>query len=262
MNLISNFGISVVMATYNGMPYLSEQLRSVLAQLLPDDELIIVDDGSQDGSLELINDLLSPLVRCVRNSQNLGVIGTFERGLLMSSNDIVFLCDQDDVWLPGKRDAVVQAFDKDPNLWIVISDAELIDARGEVTEPSFMAMRGGFRGSFWQTMVSNRYLGCAMAVRRELLCVALPIPRQVPMHDMWFGALASMLGSVHFIPRPLIQYRRHDGNASPSRSQNWMRMVRWRVALVLALTARLLGRVVAAHVPQWLKPEQPRVPKE
>lgn len=262
MNLSSNPGVSVVMATYYGKAYLAEQLASVLAQLLPGDELIIVDDGSQDGSLELIEALASPLVRCVRNPHNLGVLATFEHGLLMSSKDIVFLCDQDDVWLPGKRDAVVQAFESDPGLWVVISDAEVIDARGQLMEPSFMAMRGGFRGSFWQTLVSNRYLGCAMALRRELLCVALPIPRQVPMHDMWFGALASLLGSVHYISRPQIQYRRHGANASPAGSQNWLLMVRWRVALVLALIARLSAWAVGRHAPQWLKAERPGVSKK
>lgn len=256
MKLSSNPCVSVVMATYNGKPYLAEQLRSVLAQLLPGDELIIVDDGSLDGSLELIDGLASPLVRCVRNAQNLGVLATFERGLLLSSKDIVFLCDQDDVWLPGKRDAVVRVFENDPRLWVVISDAELIDACGQLTEPSFMATRGGFRGGLGQTLMSNRYLGCAMALRRELLCVALPIPRQVPMHDMWFGALASMLGNVHYISRPLIQYRRHGGNASPAISQNCLRMLRWRTDLMLALVVRLSAWMLGRHKPQWPKPEQ------
>jgi len=254
--------VSVVMATYNGKQYLDAQLASVLAQLLPGDELIIVDDGSQDGSLELIDDLASPLVRCVRNPQNMGVLATFERGLLLSTKDIVFLCDQDDIWLPGKRDAVVQAFKSDPGLWVVISDAELIDASGRLTEPSFMASRGGFQGSFWKTLVSNRYLGCAMALRRELLGVALPVPRQVPMHDMWFGALGSILGKVHYISTPLIQYRRHGGNASPARSQDWLRMARWRGALMLALVARLSAWVLGRHAPRRLDPEPPGAPKK
>ena len=247
MKLISNPSVSVVMATYNGKQYLAEQLSSVLAELLPDDELIIVDDGSQDGTLELLDSLESPAVRIVRNLTNAGVLATFERGLLLSSKEIIFLCDQDDVWLPGKRAAFVDAFERDPRTLVVVSDAQLIDASGSVTAPSFMATRGGFRGGILSTLVRNRYLGCAMALRRELLFAALPIPRWVPMHDMWLGALGSILGRVHYIPVPLMQYRRHGGNVSPSRRQGWSRMLRWRLALLLALAGRLCKLALGHH---------------
>ena len=249
MKLTNNPSVSVVMATYNGKTYLPEQIQSVFSELLPDDELIIVDDGSLDGTLEILDSLASPSVRIVRNLSNAGVFATFERGLLLSSKEIIFLCDQDDVWLPGKRGAFVAAFERDPKTLVVVSDAQLIDARGNVTEPSFMATRGGFRGGILSTLVCNRYLGCAMALRRELLFAALPIPRGVPMHDMWLGALGSLLGRVHYISYPLMQYRRHGGNVSPSHRQGWSRMLRWRLALLFALVGRLcklaLGRKTA-----------------
>jgi len=249
MKLTNSPSVSVVMATYNGEAYLSEQLQSVFSELLPDDELIIVDDGSLDGTLELLDSFASPAVRIFRNLNNAGVFATFERGLLLSSKEIVFLCDQDDVWLPGKRAAFVAVFERDPRTLVVVSDAQLIDASGNVTEPSFMETRGGFHGGILSTLVRNRYLGCAMALRRELLFAALPIPRGVPMHDMWLGALGSLLGRVHYISSPLMQYRRHGGNVSPSRRQGWSRMLRWRLALLFALAGRLcklaLGRQTA-----------------
>lgn len=247
MKSISNTSVSVVMATYNGKTYLPEQLQSVLAELLPDDELIIVDDGSQDGTLELLDSLKSPAIHIVRNLTNVGVLATFERGLLLSSKEIIFLSDQDDVWLPGKRSAFVKAFERDPRTLIVVSDAELIDAQGTVTAHSFMATRGGFRSSVWSTLIRNRYLGCAMALRRELLAAALPIPGSVPMHDMWFGALGSAIGRVSYIATPLIQYRRHGGNVSPGQSQGWLRMFRWRITLLMLLIIRLFSYVFRLH---------------
>ena len=253
MKSISNPSVSVVMATYNGKAYLAEQLSSVLAELLPDDELIIVDDGSQDGTLELLDSVKSPAVRVVRNLANVGVFATFERGLLLSSKEIIFLCNQDDVWLSGKRAAFVAAFERDPRILVVVSDAQLIEANGIITAASFMATRGGFHGGILSTLVRNRYLGCAMALRRELLFAALPIPRSVPMHDMWLVALGSILGRVDYIAAPLIQYRRHEGNVSPSRRQGWSRMLRWRLALLLVLCGRLcklaLGRHTATTTP-------------
>jgi glycosyltransferase involved in cell wall biosynthesis len=242
MKLTNSISVSVVMATYNGEAYLAEQLESVLAELHPEDELIVVDDGSQDGSLEILESFNSPVIRIVRNATNVGVLATFERGLLLSSKEIIFLCDQDDIWLPGKRAAFVAAFQSNLRTLVVVSDAQLIDARGNVTDPSFMATRGGFRGGISSTLIRNRYLGCAMALRRELLFAAVPIPRSVPMHDMWLGALGTILGRVHYLSVPLTQYRRHGGNVSPSHRQGWFRMLRWRSALLLALVGRL-GRL-------------------
>ncbi len=247
MNSISNPSVSIVMATYNGKPYLAEQLSSVLAEMLPDDELIIVDDASQDGTPELLDSMRTPAIRVVRNLTNVGVFATFERGLLLSSKEIIFLCDQDDIWLSGKRAAFVAAFKRDSRTLVVVSDAQIIDASGSVTESSFMATRGGFRGGILSTLVRNRYLGCSMALRRELLFAAIPIPRSVPMHDMWLGALGSILGSVHYISAPLMQYRRHGGNVSPSRRQGWTRMLRWRLALFLALAGRLGKLTLGRH---------------
>jgi glycosyltransferase involved in cell wall biosynthesis len=249
MKLNNNPTVSVVMATYNGKAYLTEQLQSILAELHPDDEFIIVDDGSQDGTLEILDSIDSPAVRIVRNSTNVGVLTTFERGLLLSNKEFIFLCDQDDIWLPGKRAAFVAAFESNPRILVVLSDAQLIDASGRVTAPSFMATRDGFHGSILSTLARNRYLGCAMALRRELLFAALPIPRSVPMHDMWLGALGSILGRVRYISVPLMQYRRHGGNMSPSRRQGWSRMFRWRLSLIFALACRLCKLAIGRHIP-------------
>lgn len=231
--------VSVVMASYNGERYLRPQLDSVLGQLLPVDELIVVDDASTDGSAAWLASVEDPRIRLHRNPTNLGVRLTFERGFALARHEIVFLCDQDDVWLTGKRTAFVTAFERDPQTLVVISDAQIVDADGNIVAPSFMATRGGFRGGWISTLVRNRYLGCAMALRRPLLAAALPIPARVPMHDMWLGALGSLLGRVQYLPTPLLQYRRHGGNVTPSRRQSVLRMLLWRVSLLHALVARL-----------------------
>lgn len=237
------------MAIYNGRRFLPVQIASVLAQLEPEDELVVIDDASSDDSIAWLVSLNDPRLQLHSNSSNLGVLGSFERGLSLARQPIVFLCDQDDVWLPGKRAAFVAAFESDPRTLVVVSDAELIDANGVVTAPSFMATRGGFRSSVWSTLVRNRYLGCAMALRREVLHVALPIPRSVPMHDMWLGAIGSLLGRVHYISIPMMQYRRHGSNVSPAYSQGWSRMLRWRLALLVALVTRLFTFKLGRHHP-------------
>ena len=236
--------VSVVMAVYNGHDFLAQQLQSVHAQLLAGDELLIVDDASTDGCLEVIRPAIHSLVRILVNDRNRGVIRSFERGLAAARNEVVFLCDQDDVWLPGKRAAFAAEFALDPAVGVVISDAEIIDQNGTVVSRSFMRTRGGFKPGVFDTLWKNRYLGCAMAVRRSVLRIALPFPAGLPMHDMWLGVIGAMVGRVSYISQPYLQYRRHDRNATPVCSRSsLLQMLWWRATLC----ARLMQRVLLAR---------------
>ena len=230
--------VSVVMAVCNGERFLPAQLASVLGQLQGDDELVVVDDASRDGSAAILLAAEDGRMRVVRNAANAGVLRAFEKGLRLARHEIVFLCDQDDIWLPGKRSAFADAFARAPDVTVVISDAEVIDSAGRLQAPSFMATRYGFAGTLGATLWRNRYLGCSMAVRRCVLTAALPFPPGVPMHDMWLGVIGHRLGRVVYLSEPYLQYRRHDANATPSRRQPWHRMLRWRATLLRAYLAR------------------------
>jgi glycosyltransferase involved in cell wall biosynthesis len=239
--------VSVVMAVYNGRRYLVEQLESVLAQLDEADELIVVDDASADDSAALVRELNSPRIRLFVNSRNMGVIGTFERALRLARHELVFLSDQDDIWLPGKKAAFVAEFTRDPKVSLVISDADVIDENGKLLVKSFLTnVRGGFSGGVLATLWRNRYLGCAMAVRSSVLRIALPIPRRVPMHDMWLGILAAMSGRITYLPQSYLQYRRHGSNASPMGS-SWLRVISWRLSLLGPLVCRGLAVLLRTH---------------
>lgn len=232
--------VSVAMATYNGERFVEAQLRSILDQLDRDDEIVIVDDASTDRTRECIAAFADPRIRLHANERNDGVFRSFERALRMTSSDIVFLADQDDVWLPGKREALSAALTAHASVAVAISDAQVIDADGTVVGASFMALRGGFRSGLLSTLIKNRYLGCAMAFKRRLLDVALPIPPGVPMHDMWLGAVSRLVGKTLFIDQPLMQYRRHSANVSPSHRADLARMLLWRWRLARNVAARAL----------------------
>lgn len=238
--------VSVVMAVYNGRRFLQRQLESILAQLQEGDELIVIDDASTDDSAKLVLAAGSPPVRLFTNTRNLGVVRSFERGLMLASRPIVLLSDQDDVWLAGKRAAYVAEFERDPALTLVVSDAQVIDAEGNILQQSYMQeVRGGFAAGALANLVRNRFLGCVMGFRRELLEVALPIPRSAPMHDMWLGMMATVSGKVRFIPDAYLQYRRHGANVSPLRSIATIeRMLAWRLGLLRAVVQRRLGNML------------------
>jgi glycosyltransferase involved in cell wall biosynthesis len=230
--------VSVALLTCNSTRWLQPQLQSVLDQLAPADEVVVVDDASTDGTVAMITARGDARIRLLANDRNRGVRAGIERALIACRGEIIFLCDHDDVWLPGKRDALVAELQAGAVL--ALSDASVIDGDGRQTEASFMARRGGFHGSLAATLWKNRYLGCAMAFRRELLADILPIPAAVPMHDMWIGALAALRGRVAYVDRPLMQYRRHGGNVSPERRAGLSQMLAWRAQLLSLVMARRL----------------------
>jgi glycosyltransferase involved in cell wall biosynthesis len=238
--VITPGAVSVAMATFNGERYVEAQLRSILEELQPQDEVVVVDDASTDGTVARVEALGDARVRLLRQARNQGVRASFDRALRACRHSLIFLSDQDDLWLPDKRNALTAELGA--GAMLALSDARVIDAEGRVVEASFMARRGGFKGSVLATLVKNRYLGCTMALRRELLDDVLPIPPTVPMHDMWIGLMASLRGRVAYVDRPLIHYRRHAANVSPDQRAGLAQMVTWRWRLAsLALGRKLRG---------------------
>ncbi|PKO82075.1 MAG: alpha-L-Rha alpha-1,3-L-rhamnosyltransferase [Betaproteobacteria bacterium HGW-Betaproteobacteria-13] len=204
--------ISVCMATYNGQRYVADQIKSVLPQLAPDDELVIADDASSDGTLAVIKGFDDPRICVLASEVRLGVVPTFERALSAARGEIVFLCDQDDVWLPNKRAVFLEALAVAD---LVVSDCRVTDADLNERASSFFSLRAsgpGLLRNLWR----NGFLGCCMAFRRSLLQRALPFPTGLPMHDTWLGLVASTTGRVRFVPEVTLLYRRHGGNASPT----------------------------------------------
>lgn len=227
------------MATHNGLRFLPAQLHSILAQLESHDEVVIVDDASEDGTWDWILAQVDSRIRAVRQPERLGAIHSFEHALRLADRPIVFLADQDDLWEPDKRTRYLKAFEADPGCILVIADSKVIDAENQVLADSWMHTRGGFAGGWLQTLIRSRWMGCSMAVRKELLVRALPIPSCAPMHDMWLGVLASRMGRVKYLAEPLLQYRRHGSNATPSRSHSIFKAFRHRLGLLCCFVSGL-----------------------
>ena len=236
--------MSVCMAVHNGERFLRTQVESICQQLRPGDELVAVDDASRDDSVAVLLSIPDPRIRVYRNSTNLGVLATFERVLTLATGAILFLSDQDDVWLPGKLAKSLEAFAADPRITMVASDATLIDEEGNTVGSSFFSQRGRFARGLLHNFVKNKHLGCTLSFRREMLSVFLPIPLDVPMHDMWFGALNSIYGRTHYIDEPLVAYRRHGRNASPVVSPGILKAARWRYCLAKDVARRVISRAM------------------
>jgi len=227
------------MATYNGASYIDQQLRSILCQLKEQDEVILVDDRSSDLTVEIAKGFGDDRIKIFINNANQGILKTFERAIRLASGDVIYLSDQDDVWYPSKVARFSDVFKLNPDVLLVLSDAELINDKGEVTARSFFEKRGTFTSSLPANILKNKYLGCTMAFRSSIVGDILPFPANIPMHDMWIGCISAFYGKVRFLDMPLMAYRRHENNASPAHRQNFLKMLHWRLQLIKNLYKRI-----------------------
>ncbi|MBQ8227742.1 MAG: glycosyltransferase family 2 protein [Clostridia bacterium] len=224
--------ISVVLAAYNGGEYIKAQLDSVLSQLGVDDEVIISDDKPSGTTKPAIEEILTSDSRVKYiEGPGKGVIKNFEHAIKNAKGDYIFLCDQDDIWLDGKVDAVVAELKK--GAVVVMHDAKVVNNDLDVIEKSFFASHGSGTGTL-KNVIRNTYIGCCMAFSKELKPHILPFPDKLPMHDQWIGLKGEKVGKVSLIDKPYLLYRRHDGTATGGET-SFSQKLKWRIAIISAL---------------------------
>ena len=128
--------ISVVLCTFNGKLFIGEQLKSIVQQTRIPDELLIFDDRSTDSTVEIAesvwaNSKINALISI--NETRLGVEENFSRAMSKASGDVIFFCDQDDVWLPERVEKMISPFQEDNKVSLVYSDGYIV---GPELEPS------------------------------------------------------------------------------------------------------------------------------
>ena len=237
--------ISVVMATYNGEKFIKQQVDSILQCLEDTDQLIISDDGSRDGTRELLKayEGKTGIVEVIDGPRQ-GIIANFENGLRRVNGDIIFLADQDDVWLPNKVEEIKRVFESDSEITCILHDVEVVDGCLNTLEKSFFAIRKSRLG-FINNLIKNSFMGSAMAFKASMLPVILPIPRNIPMHDQWIGLINELYGKTRLCRKTLGLYRRHGDNASTFDHGSLVSMVANRIHIVTNLARRVLGRCPA-----------------
>jgi glycosyltransferase involved in cell wall biosynthesis len=206
-----NLSVSVCLASYCGARYISDQLDSVICQLAPGDELLVADDGSTDETLSILKRYGAGLTLVAVDRVG-GVVSNFERVIAAATCDVVVLCDQDDVWLPGRLDLIREALQ---GCSLVVLNGQVVDAD---LHPSGVTVfeSVGVRRGFFKNLAKNSFVGCCMAFRRELRDRVLPFPVGVPWHDWYIGLVAELLFSIERIDQSTLLYRRHGGNFSPT----------------------------------------------
>lgn len=208
--------VSVCMAAYNGAQHIHEQLESILAQLTEHDEVIIVDDGSTDGTRKWLTDMHDPRVKVHLNESNLGYVRNFEKALGLSTGEIVMLSDQDDLWLPGRVDALVRELE---SAEAVASNFSYFEGTPRKLEQ--LRLKQGTGGHRIRNLVRLwigiiPYYGCAMAFRRTFIQSSLPFPPFLyETHDQWLAMLANVRGTMAHLELETLSRRLHANNTTP-----------------------------------------------
>jgi len=214
--------LSIAMATYNGERYIAEQLNSIAHQTRLPDELVLSDDASTDGTLDIVNDFMrsAPFpIRLLVNRNRLSSSRNFEVAMRACNGDIIFLCDQDDVWYPDKIALSEASLMNEKESGAVFTDADIVDhdlhpyglrlwksLRFSPSEQALMA-----RNSFALLLKHFAVTGTTMAFRSKYLDLVLPIPEGW-MHDAWIALLISATSNLALLPEPTVAYRQHNSN--------------------------------------------------
>ena len=228
--------LSVCMATYNGERFVIRQLDSVLKQLNSDDEVIVVDDGSKDHTVQVIKDHYGDRVQVYVNERNAGVIKSFEKAISLAKGDILFLCDQDDVWEDHKVQTVVTAF-QEQQADLVVHDAYVVNGDLQVINPSWNDFNhNNINQGIFGNILKNAYTGAFMAFKKEIVPLILPFPSSIEMHDQWI-ALVCMIKKkkIVFLDTPLVKYVRHGGNVTGMKKRSRMAQIKGRLRTISAI---------------------------
>jgi len=205
--------ISVVLCTYNGSLFLAEQVRSVLLQTYPINELIIADDASTDNTYSLIQELArnDARIKFTRNEFNLGFSANFSKAMSSASCELIAISDQDDIWHERKLETLVFALADTSSLIYCNS----IHFQGQpIVDPVSNPRNRHIEGNDPKKIaVFNTISGHAMLIRKSLLGMALPVPAGV-YYDWWLALWAMTIGEIQFVPEVLVQQRSHENNVT------------------------------------------------
>lgn len=239
--------VSVCMATYNGDRYLPEQVATILAQLGPADELVVVDDASKDGTVAYLEGLGDPRIRVHCNTANLGHVQSFAKVIGLARGPYILMADQDDLWIEGRVAAMREALASGSAL--VSTNSEFMDGEGRPIPALHADLVEADSGRHAANIVrifagQAFYDGCAMGLRGELRRLVLPIPAYVESHDLWIAMAANAAGSNVHLARRTLRRRVHGNNASvvsrPLGQKLWSRAI--FLLSLLHIGQRLLTR--------------------
>lgn len=219
--------VDILLATYNGEKYIREQIDSILNQTHTEFRLLISDDGSTDGTRDILNEykLKDNRIEVFMQEKNLGVVKNFEFLLGKVEAKYYMFSDQDDIWKESKIEKSLNKIEEGYDL--VYSDLEVVDENLNVTYSSYWKLKGIYNkikkyNNFESLYLNNFVTGCTLISKKELInsFMLLPNTSKFVLHDYWISLIISQNGKIAYVEEPLIKYRQHKNNKVGSKKKS------------------------------------------
>lgn len=213
------YRVEILMATYNGEKYLSEQIESIISQSYENWTLLIRDDNSKDSTVSIIEkyEKKDNRIRLLRDRKgNLGFIKNFEELLIESQEDFIMFCDQDDYWEKDKIKNYIEILQKEEELLqvplLIHSNSFICDENLKIIKEEFInssiALEENKNTYFFSYIVQ----GSTVMINKRMKEICIPFLSSVTLHDRYFHLLSEFLGKRIFIDKSLMKYRQHANN--------------------------------------------------
>lgn len=219
--------VDILLATYNGEKYIREQIDSILNQTHKEFRLLISDDGSTDGTRDILNEYKAKdeRIEVFMQEENLGVVKNFEFLLGKVDAKYYMFSDQDDIWKAEKIEKSLKKIEEGFDL--VYSDLEVVDENLNVTYESYWKLKGIYKkikkyNNFESLYLNNFITGCTVISKKELIDSFMPLPNtsKFVLHDYWISLIVSQNGKIAYVEEPLIKYRQHKNNKVGSKKKS------------------------------------------
>jgi glycosyltransferase involved in cell wall biosynthesis len=225
------------MATYNGAPFLREQLDSILSQLHSEDELIVSDDHSTDDTRSIIASYDDERIKVFTNPGKRGHKQNFANAMAHASGEFIALSDQDDIWVENRLERMLDMLCGMPPHSLVVGG---FTEFGRVQHRTRLRRLGpsprtGLVPLYRLFVGQARYFGSTFMFRRDLIRFVLPIPEHIEAHDIWIAMNACVYGKMSHLEETTLMRRLHGHNLTPLRHRGLWVVFKSRVFYLVGL---------------------------
>ena len=237
--------LSVALCTFNGSSFIEQQINSILNQSIKVDEIIICDDQSTDTTISILKrlQLNNPCIRVIENEVNLRSTKNFEKAILLTTGDYIFLADQDDLWKSNKVEKILNIFKQNPTAEGVFSNGDLINENNSIfTDKTiwdsvfFLEKELKKPIDFFDIIAKNGNIvtGATLCIKKEIKSFIIPFSEE-NLHDEWIATLLGLRKTLFYSSENLISYRVHDNQQVGMKNLSKIEKITHKKRIILGL---------------------------